>query len=271
MANAAALIRESLWRDRDFRKLPRSAQCTYQQLLAQKDLDCAGVLTLHLELLAKGCDELTVDELRLDFAVLEHARFIFVDEDTDELLIRTYVRTVSAKSPNAWKSAKKAALLVESPKIRRELASELRRIGRSDASEIADQLNPSETHPKPIQNPSEGDNPLGGDSEPPSSVPVVGHLTSVVASLGGEPPPRFCPKHPNGTNENCWACGQRRKARDAFDAEQEQLSEMLTARLRAEAEARQRACPHCDEYGWLLDTAEEEAIRCNHQGETDVG
>ena len=80
MANAVGMIDEGLWRkDKDFQRLPRLAQCTFCQVLSQKDLDTAGIPTLHIDLLAKGCDELTVEQLRADFEVLEQHRFVFVD------------------------------------------------------------------------------------------------------------------------------------------------------------------------------------------------
>jgi len=264
MANAAALIRESLWRDRDFRNVPRLPQCTYQQVLAQKDLDCAGVLTLNLPLLAKGCTELTVDQLRADFAVLEAARFVFIDEDTDELLVRSYMRLVSVKSPNAWKSALRAARLIQSRKIRRELASELRRMGRADATELADELdpipNPSEPLSEPIRNPSEGDIPSGSHPEPPAS--VLGRYLTLSSTQVGEEPSQFCSSHPIGIDGNCFACGQARRTyperKAAWDSE----------RRAASAQARQAAidvCPLCDEFGDI--TFEDSVRKCAHQKE----
>lgn len=259
MANAGALIREPLWRDTDFRKLPRLAQCTYMHLLSLKDLDCAGVITINLKVWVKGCNELTVEAFKTDLAALEKLRFVFVDYDTDELLIRSYVRLVSVRSPNAWKSAKKAALLIESEKIRRELAVELRRLKRSDANEVADQINPSEPPPEPIRNPSEGDNPSETHSEPPSSVPVpVPESPSVVGHLGVRP---HCSKHPNGdTGENCRGCLRRRKW-DEANAEKAKADELAVRRVEKQAIA---DCPRCDENG-LRQVGENTFTRCDHR------
>lgn len=265
MANAAALINEGLWRkDKAFQALPRLAQCTFLQVLSQKDLDCAGVLTLYLELLAKGCNELTVDQLEADFATLETARFLFVDYDTDELLIRSYVRLVSVKSPNAWKSAFKSARLVVSEKIRHELAAELRRLRRSDADALAAEIdpnpNPSGPHRKPIPNPSEGDTPSEPHSEPPRSVPVVGHLTSVGSSVG-EAPSEFCSNHPSGTERNCVPCGRARKSYP------ERMAKWKAETRAVEAAERQAAiddCPVCDEFGDI--TFDDDSVRkCDHK------
>ena len=257
MANAGALINESLWRDQDFRKVPRLPQCTYQQLLAQKDLDCAGVLTLNMRLLAKGCADLTVEQLRDDFEVLESARFAFVDYDTDELLIRSYMRLVSVRSPNAWKSAMKAARLVESPKLRTVLAGELRRIPRKDAVDLANELDPptspSETHSEPIPNPSEGDNPSETHSEPPRSV-LGRYLLSSGGQVGEEPPP--CRTHPNGTGRPCRACGARREWQQRREADDE-----LDARRRAREIADN--CPDCHGTN-LVDVGPNRVRKCDH-------
>ena len=43
MANAAGMLKESIWRDKEFRALPRGAQATYAQLISQKELDRAGM------------------------------------------------------------------------------------------------------------------------------------------------------------------------------------------------------------------------------------
>jgi hypothetical protein len=264
MANAAGLINEGLWRkDREFRRLPRLAQCTFLQVLSTKDLDTAGVLTLHLDLLAKGCDEISTDQLRADFDALEAARFVFVDYETDEILLRSYVRLVSVKSPNAWKSVSKNANMIVSDKLRHELAVELRRLRRQDADALADEIDPvgtpSEPPPDPIGTPSESDTPSGPLPDPPSSVPVVGHLLSVGGSVG-EAPSEFCKEHPNDTDRKCFACGQARRSYP------ERLAKWESEHKAAAAAARQAAidaCPICDEFGDI--TFEDSVRRCNHQ------
>lgn len=262
MANAAALIRETLWKDRDFRAVPRLAQTTYMQLLSQKDLDCAGMLTLHLELLAKGCQELTVKQLRQDLEHLEAARFAYVDEEYDEVLIRSYARQVSAKSPNAWKAVFKAARLIQSPKLRQVLAAELRRIHRKDADDLAQELHPlqtpSEPPPNPIANPSEGDNPSEWDPEPPRSVLVVDTVTLSTTQVGEGPPK--CPDHETNSNEPCGPCRARRRWEEyqAALADAEAENERKRQRLLLEQ------CTLCDDRG-LIEVDEDTQMRCDHR------
>jgi hypothetical protein len=264
MANAAALINEGLWRkDKDFQRLPRLAQCTFCQVLSQRDLDTAGVLTLHLDLLAKGCDELTPDQLREDFAVLEASRFLFVDYDTDELFIRSYVRNVSVKNRNSWHSVPKNSLMVASSKIRRELAAELRRLRRKDASDIADEIDPPDTPSGPGRDGVGTGSEHGTGSEPArdgdSQVQVQVLVSrNVVGSFGEEPSP-FCKDHPNGTDTKCFACGQARRSHP------ERLAKWESETRKARAEARQaaiNACTLCDEFGDL--TFDDAVKRCTH-------
>lgn len=270
MANAAGLINEGLWRkDKDFQKLPRLAQCTFCQVLSQKDLDTCGVLTLNLELLAKACEELTVKQLRADLEILEQSRFVFVDYDTDELLVRSYVRLVSARSGAkgkslSWHSVPKNARLLGSEKLRHELATELRRVRWREADELATEIDPLPGPPepprKPLPSPFQNGSPLQDPSKPHSQVPVQVLVSpSVVTSVGEKPPPRYCPKHPNGTAGKCWACGERRESRDAWQREQNLL---IQADLK-EMARRSQECAICEGTNWIPDT--EPAVRCDHQ------
>lgn len=269
MANAAALINEGLWRkDKDFQRLPRMAQCTFCQVLSQKDLDTVGGLTLHLDLLAKACEELTVEQLMADFAVLEEGRFLFVDYDTDELLVRSYVRLVSARSgPKgkslAWQSVPKNARLLGSEKLRHELAAELRRIRWKEADELADEIDPvpsSEPPSKPLVKGS----PLQAPSKPHSQVPVPVLVSpSLNGYLGEEPPTPFCSKHPNGTELPCRPCGAAREAHDRYDEAQTKSAKQRRTDFWIEVQK----CDACDDNGFA-DTGHG-VTRCpNHNWES---
>ncbi|WP_166905943.1 hypothetical protein [Mycobacterium sp. DL440] len=288
MANAFAMIDEAIWRrDKDFRALPRFAQCTFLQLLSQRDVDCAGILTLHVDLLAKGCDELTADDIWGDLKALEAARFVYYDTDTDELLVRSYIRRIAARSPNILKAALKAARAVVSPKLRSVLAVELHRLNKAEATAVANEIdagwNPSETLSEPFPNPSETGNPSRTLPEPPSCSSVVDQLSpSVDGCVGGtrargsarteptqpkpdlnEPSP-FCPGHPDGTDRPCGPCGRARKRYDEWHAAQA----VAATEAQKARNAAIRDCPDCDPVGWLLDPDTHEpvepATRCTH-------
>lgn len=282
-----------IWNDKDFRALPRTAQALYAQLLSQKEINNAGVLPLMLSKWAKGCDGLTQQDIIADLAALVDARFVAVDSDSEEVLVRSFIRNDGVlKQPNVFKNALRSAEAVESEGIRRVLASELRRTGRSDAARTAEILdpeeqgsepfpNPFETTPNHVQNPPESDPP--SPEENPSSNPServpddervsepfahpsgegVGegeNSRSAGTHLGGvaragahvhtreepptleEPPSPYCRRHPDGTDDPCGQCAERRKQRAAFDRRQADAA-IGDQRRRAEdqsAAARQR-------------------------------
>lgn len=174
-----------IWQDKDFRALPRTAQALYMQLLSQPNVNNAGVLPLMLSKWAKGCDEVDRDSLIRDLAVLIDARFVLVDTDTEEVLIRSFIRNDGGmKHKYIFKNALTMAEAVESPAIRAALAEELRRIRHVDARRTADilapivepvaavsesvpnaQVIPSESHSDPIENASESGMAFESDSD----------------------------------------------------------------------------------------------------------
>ena len=287
MVNSAGVIQESIWRDREFRALPRTAQAMYVQLLSQKELDRSGIQPLQVSKWAKGCDEMTETDVWRDLETLEDRRFIFVDTDTHELFVRSYMRQSNViKQPNLMKNALRCAGMVASELLRREMATELRRLRRSDAAQVASDIdpgepiaNPSETLPEPIANPSRTPNPSGTHREPWGEGEGVGEgSSSLLVELRegacaksnrdepSEPPSPNCSKHPNGTAVACRPCGQAREARQKWDADRvrrEGIARSAEARSRAEARAQAiRACDMCDDAGYLNGTI------CDHDPNT---
>jgi hypothetical protein len=262
MTNSAALVKESIWRDKDFRRLPRLAQCTYQQLLAQKEIDRAGLMRLHTRSLLRGCEELTEEQLFTDLEMLQIGRFVFVDHDTDEAFVRAYMRTFNvAKYPQYLANAVKGARMVESELIRHELALELQRLGKKEASEAASDIhNPEQcshcasTVPAPSDVVPEQFTVRAPCSRSTSSSEVL-----LGSGSFGEPPSEFCDDHPNGTNKNCFACGQARRAYPDL------MAAWIKHQRETEAQARQAAidaCLMCDEFG---DITFDDAVRkCEH-------
>lgn len=296
MANAAGMLKESIWRDKDFRALPRTAQATYCELISQKDLDRAGMQPLQVAKWAKGCDEITEADLWVDLKVLEAKRFVFVDEDTDELFIRSYMRHCEVvRYPNILKNALRCAGMVASEKLRHELAKELRRLRKADAERVADAIDPAdyaepqrnqtERLPNPSETVPEGLNGSETLLEPPGYGPGSGSVTLGSSQVGenaeqsrtdetpkpkpdNAPPAPFCPKHmPDGTTDRCGACGGHRRARERWD--EQHASEVQDAKdtQRKADTKRQRQCPACDEAGWVLDddgTPANSARKCTH-------
>lgn len=258
MANAAGFIQESIWRDEHWRRLSRSAQAMYMQLLSQKELDCAGILPLQPNKWAKGCQELTVDRVWSDLDELQREQFVFFDSETDEAFIRTYIRNSNViKVPNMMKSALRAALLVGSESIKPLLAAELRATGRPDAIKTAEQINPSETPPEPFRKGSES-NPSETLSEPTGVGVGVGTGETLVSTQVGGARPE-CSKHSENSDTGCRPCMKRRQ----WDEAHEQTELDRRRITRALIKARSDACPICQGTNWIPDT--EPAVKCNHQ------
>lgn len=136
MARSFGRVLASIWDDEDFQALSRSAQCQYMFLLSQPDLEHSGVIPLRPRRWAQSCGSLTVEQIAADDAELARARFVVVDEDSEELLVRSLIRRDEVwKQPNVFKSACRHAVRVKSSAIRTELAAELDRLDLSSAKD----------------------------------------------------------------------------------------------------------------------------------------
>lgn len=172
-------IESSIWQDPDFRALSTDAQWLYMALLSQTDLSLAGVLHLSRVRWAKLADDMTPSRLDDALKALDAGRFLVVDLDAEETLIRSFARRETQWANPKRRGGYKAALdMVNSGPIRGALAEELRRIGRTlDGTEIA--------NPDPIQDRSRSNpDPIAGlaiqvqsESNPDSD---VSRLPSVV-------------------------------------------------------------------------------------------
>lgn len=235
-----AVIYDAMWRQRPFRALSRPAQCLYVQLCSEKDLDCAGLLTLNVAVLAKACDELDESAIREDLAELERDRFVFVDYDTDELFIRARMRTLGVvKSPNVLTSALTSARGVQSRKLAVEVAGELRRLGHVKADEVAEIVFAGETLSEPFR-------------YPPTSSPSLNpqHLTPRARPI--------CSRHPENHDGPCRTCQRRREWDDAH-ADTAQLD------VRRAIRDGRAGCSSCDDNG-MIETVNG-MVRCTSHSE----
>lgn len=119
----------SIWNDRDFRALDRAAQGMYAFLVSQDRLDYAGVLQITLRSWASAAADLTVAEVEDTLDVLEKHRFILVDRDTEELMVRTFVRRDELwRQPKMMLAVVAAAQKIQSLRLRLALLAELDRL-----------------------------------------------------------------------------------------------------------------------------------------------
>lgn len=129
MARGHGRILSSIWDDGDFTTLSEEEQRLYFFLLSQTNLNHAGLLPVTLLRWSRKAKGLTPAILGDRLAVLEGARFVVIDPETEELLIRSYVRNDGVwKQPNVMAAMVSAAQEIESPKLRRALLAEMDRL-----------------------------------------------------------------------------------------------------------------------------------------------
>lgn len=129
MARSEARIQVTIWSDPDFRRLSPGAQWAYMHLLSQPDLGWHGVVPLRVTKWARSANGLTPARLREDLAELGVAGYVVVDEDTEELLVRSLIRGDEIyRQPSLMHNAASTLPFVESPAIRAQIAVELTRV-----------------------------------------------------------------------------------------------------------------------------------------------
>ncbi|RPA64902.1 hypothetical protein EF294_07410 [Gordonia oryzae] len=126
-----------MWSDDDFLNRPRFDKMLYGVLIDQPSFNQAGVAPLNLRRLAKAMRDTDIepseDELLAAFARLEADRYVFLDLDTGEVLLRTMMRSDGVDSkPTVLVGALRKALQTESAKLRAVLRDEVARIELPD-------------------------------------------------------------------------------------------------------------------------------------------
>ena len=92
MPRDRANIRIDLWADDDWRNLTVNAQALYQKLLTHPTLSYCGVADWRPGRLAKLTRGMTAADVLAGATELQSAAFVYVDEDTEEVFIRSFIR-----------------------------------------------------------------------------------------------------------------------------------------------------------------------------------
>ena len=122
-------VYSAIWTNPDFLALPVGPQRLYLFLLSQSDLNQAGLLPLRVKRWAGKSIGYTEDSVRADLATLGAARFVLVDEATEEVLIRTFVRNDQVyKQPKVMIRMAGDAREIESPRLQAALVDELHKL-----------------------------------------------------------------------------------------------------------------------------------------------
>lgn len=260
MARNFGRFTTSIWRDPDFVSLTLEEQAVYFTLGLQADVSAAGSLPLTTRRWAKLSSGTTPEQIeRLVGALGSHAgQHLVVDDDTEELLIRKFI-----KWDGGWSNSKRLPVVVDavhaiaSVHIRDIAVDELRKLAASDAVSAE-----GKRARDALSDALSGFDRLGvteGELRPQPLTAIPGGEPS-GASDGPLSP--FCDEHPNGTTNPCRKCAT---ARTAYALAAQQKTEQEIAAKRAAAEAR-AACDLCDDKGIRIHPATKlPAGRCNHQ------
>jgi hypothetical protein len=128
MARTHARIFVAIWSDEDFRQLPVQAQHMFFTALSQPRMSLCGVMDYLPNRLAKLASGATPRSVINAVKRLEDARFVCTDDETGELLIRSFVRHDGLLSqPNVTKSMAKDYNTVLSDSLKAAIDTELAR------------------------------------------------------------------------------------------------------------------------------------------------
>ena len=135
MPRSHGRIMAAIWNDPDFLALAEGPQRLYMFLLSQPDLSHAGLVPLRIGRWAKKVAGGTRATIESHITALSEARFVVADEDTEELLVRTFVRNDGVyKQPKVMLRMREDARQIESPTLRAAFRAELDRLPLSELS-----------------------------------------------------------------------------------------------------------------------------------------
>jgi hypothetical protein len=145
MARHYARIVTSIWEDDEFSALSIGAQRTYLMLISQPDVTACGSLAVTVRRWARRMPPKDQPQLLPWLRELASAKFIVMDEDTEELLIRTFVKWDGGANNNLRvKAIESASIGVRSPILRRAMAVELGKVGLKPAFPVPDPVTAGE-------------------------------------------------------------------------------------------------------------------------------
>lgn len=197
MARSEARLSVEIWNDAEFLALDEGEQRAFMFVISQIDLAHDGVIPLRIPRWARKARSLTPEQMQQRIAGLAANRFVVVDYEAGELLVRSFIRRDKVyRQPNVLRAAADHLPLVESPLIRRELAVEIQRIMTLDdvhkdclpiLEAMLAELAPDGIPP--------AQNPQGNPSENPSAG-TPGERGVVTVRTTDFPVPRDLDPHP---------------------------------------------------------------------------
>lgn len=128
MARTHGRLKVSIWDDPDFLALKVAEQHAYMLIMSNKGLSRCGVIDYIPSRFEQLAADMTAAKFRAAVAGLQRARFVVIDERTQELLLRSHVRHDGVLDrANMGKAVGTAYEAVVSRSIRRVIGEELAR------------------------------------------------------------------------------------------------------------------------------------------------
>jgi hypothetical protein len=119
MARSYARIDVQRFHDDDWRALSLPQKAVFDMVLTHPKLSLCGALDLKYGSLCRYSPDLSLDALTAILEGLEDARFVAVDWDTDELVVRTFIRHDGVlQNQNLGRGMWSAWVAVESDELR---------------------------------------------------------------------------------------------------------------------------------------------------------
>lgn len=135
MARDYGRIKITIWHNEDFTSLSSKAQQLYFYLITQARLDMAGVVQWRPRMAMKSASDLTEKSVADALAELEAEFYVLLDEETDELLVRSFIRNDEVlRSPNMAIAMGKAWRGLDSDILRGVISFEVNRIADENSS-----------------------------------------------------------------------------------------------------------------------------------------
>lgn len=129
MAREFAKVKAGIWQDDDFRALPYQAQHLYFVILTDPELSYCGVADWRPKRMLPKSAGWTLTELESAANILAEKRLLIIDEDTEEVLVRSFLRHDGVMAHNKLcVSAATAYAALASNTIRGVVVHELRRL-----------------------------------------------------------------------------------------------------------------------------------------------
>lgn len=128
MARRHARLMVSVWDDDDFVSLTSIEQNVFFALISSRDLSWCGVAPYLPKRMARNASDLTERKVVAAIGKLEAERFVVIDNDTDEILVRRFVHYDEVmKQPNVAKGMATSLNRVHSQHLSSVIVSELAR------------------------------------------------------------------------------------------------------------------------------------------------